>query len=258
MMKYKKWTESEDSILTKYHVDKTARDIAVILGRSLTSVQSRISRLGLTSKWSEEEIRILIQFYPTEGVIIASRLPGRTHHAIRSKAHKMGIRNINKEALRKPIMRSCGTNRVVAECKKHGVTTYYRYGHRLKCIKCSREWLREYRKSSLGNYKTRIQSSLQAYARHKISFSRHLPYNADQLHKHLEHIRRLQKNRCPMCGTSYDINRFDIDHVIPLSSATTIDKLRRLYYLDNLTLLCFRCNRFVKRDRMPEIVDGVV
>lgn len=249
---YKKWLKKDNNILMQDYKEKSAIDIAVLLGRSLKSVQSQIVRLGLTKKWSHKEIEILYEFYPQEGGLMLKRLTNRTITGIHNKVQMLGIKNHNKKLSQKPIIQNLGLNKIIAKCKHHGLTIYYYYKHnkRSKCIKCHREWLKKHRKSPLGNYKSRIQSSLRSYAKHQIHFSKHLVYSAEDLCKHLERIRQNQKDKCPMCSISYGINSYDIDHIIPLSSANTIDQLKKLYSLNNLTLLCFRCNRFIKRNRL--------
>lgn len=250
--KYKKWSIKEKDILIQNYVIKSAQNVAILLGRSLNSVQNQVTMLGLTKKWSDNEIKILYRFYPQEGSFMIKRLSNRTISGIHIKARELGIKNNNKKLLQKQIIRNLGSNKIIAICKHHGTTIHYYYEHnkRSKCIKCARKWLKRYRESPLGNYKTRIQSSLRSYAKYQISFSKHLSYSAGDLHKHLEHIRQQQNNKCPMCFISYEINPYDIDHIIPLSSANTINQLKKLYNLSNLTLLCFKCNRFVKKNHI--------
>jgi hypothetical protein len=42
---------------------------------------------------------------------------------------------------------------------------------------------------------------------------------------------------------------WDIDHIIPMSSATTIEGIYELNYYTNLKPLCSKVNRDIKRDR---------
>jgi len=105
----------------------------------------------------------------------------------------------------------------------------------------------------LRNYEYKLRSglaNLKSTYNNQISFSKHLPYNSKQLHTHLENIRLNQNNSCPMCHTSYDINKFDIDHIIPTSIAKTRKELLKLFLLENLSPLCYRCNRYVKRNKI--------
>lgn len=91
--------------------------------------------------------------------------------------------------------------------------------------------------------------SLKVRNNNRISYSKDLPYSNKQLHDHLNNIIKNQNNCCPMCCKSYNINPFDIDHIIPTSKAKTREELLKLFNLDNLSPLCFKCNRWVKRDK---------
>lgn len=84
----------------------------------------------------------------------------------------------------------------------------------------------------------------------KISFSKYFQYNSKQLYEHLSNIVKAQNNCCPMCNKSYNEIKYDIDHTIPTSIAKTKEKLLKLFSLENLSLLCFSCNRFVKRNKI--------
>jgi len=90
--------------------------------------------------------------------------------------------------------------------------------------------------------------------KNKIGFSKYLPYNSKQLQDHLESIRISQNNCCPMCNKSYNKIKYDVDHIIPTSTAKTKEELLKLFNLDNLSLLCYRCNRYIKRAKPIELV----
>lgn len=103
------------------------------------------------------------------------------------------------------------------------------------------------------NYENQLRkalSGLKLLEKNKIGFSKYLPYNSKQLYEHLEKIIKDQDNCCPMCHANYGISPFDIDHIIPVSTAKTKDELLKLFFLDNLYLLCFSCNRYIKRDKV--------
>ena len=109
------------------------------------------------------------------------------------------------------------------------------------------------RSLSVINYEKELRSSLNNLIRenkNEISFSKDLPYNSKQLCNHLESVKLNQSNCCPMCNVSYDINSSDIDHIIPTSTAKTKEGLLKLFDLNNLSLLCYKCNRYVKRARL--------
>ncbi len=249
---HKKWTEKEYVTLVEKYSIVEAKDLAILLNRSLKSVQCKIGILGLIKIWSDKEIEILKEFYPKEGCLVQKRLPNRSKASVNIKSRLLKIRNINKLASQKQIIKDLGNYRIIANCKKHEDTIFYYYGFgkSSRCIKCHRENLKKYRKSTTGNHKSRIQTSLRSCVKGKISFSKHLPYNAKELNNYLENIKLKQNNCCPMCNISYDINPFDIDHIIPQSIAKNKKELISLYRLENLSLLCYRCNRFVKRNKI--------
>jgi len=105
--------------------------------------------------------------------------------------------------------------------------------------------IRKYNRKLMG-----ALNSLRLKDKNKTGFSKSLPYNNKQLDDHLENIRSFQNNCCPMCHISYEINSFDVDHIIPTSSTKTKEELLKLFDLENLSLLCFKCNRYIKRDKM--------
>lgn len=113
--------------------------------------------------------------------------------------------------------------------------------------------LKEKKSLSFNNYKYQLRYSLRnliSKNKNKIGFSKYFPYNSKQLCDHLESIRKAQNNCCSMCNISYDINPFDVDHILPVSSAKTTNELFQLFLLDNLSLLCFKCNRWIKRNKV--------
>lgn len=92
-------------------------------------------------------------------------------------------------------------------------------------------------------------SYLRLKDKNKIGFSKYLPYNSKQLCDHLENIIKSQNNYCPMCKKSYNEIKHDVDHIIPTSMAKTKEELLKLFDLNNLSLLCFCCNRYIKRNK---------
>jgi hypothetical protein len=102
----------------------------------------------------------------------------------------------------------------------------------------------------IHNYEHQLRGALEHLRLNKINSSKHLSYNKEQLHNHLDNIIKNQNNSCPMCSMSYEINPFDIDHIIPTHTANTKEELLKLFNLNNLSLLCYKCNRCVKRDRL--------
>lgn len=107
----------------------------------------------------------------------------------------------------------------------------------------------------LRKYKHRLRGSLRGLTlknNDKIGFSKYFPYNSRQLNDHLDNIRKNQSNSCPMCHKSYDEIKHEIDHIIPTSIAKTKRDLLKLFDLNNLSLLCYKCNRWAKRDKMEK------
>lgn len=102
----------------------------------------------------------------------------------------------------------------------------------------------------IRKYKRKLMSSLNKLKLNKIYFSKNLPYNNKQLNDYLNNIKKSQNNSCPTCNKSYDKIKYDIDHIIPTSTAKTIEELLKLFNLNNLSLLCFKCNRYIKRDKI--------
>lgn len=47
-------------------------------------------------RWQARELAALRAHYPTEGSGVAGRLPGRSHHAIHVKAHKLGLETVHR------------------------------------------------------------------------------------------------------------------------------------------------------------------
>ena len=103
-------------------------------------------------------------------------------------------------------------------------------------------------KKPINIYRNRLRSSLHYCFKKAKSFTKHLPYSRKELCDHLEMIKLKQNNKCPMCNSNYDDTGFDIDHIIPTSSALNEAELLSLFNLENLSLLCPRCNRHIKRD----------
>ncbi len=59
-------------------------------------ITQRARRLGVSapiSEWSASELNILKEWYLKEGSAVAERLPGKSRHAIRAQAQRMGLTN---------------------------------------------------------------------------------------------------------------------------------------------------------------------
>lgn len=225
--------------------------------------------------WSDRELAILKQCYPKGGSRDCFGKLDRSRKAIRNKASLLGIKTVclNGHPPKK-IIQVFGDNRCIAVCAKHGQVEHYFYKNQTSpiCVRCQKERdagrpnpgrterrrqierraARRRRSTPLGNYENRLRVSLASYLGGKASFSRNLPYSAQELCVHLEAIRQRQNNACPMCGNSYANTGYDIDHIIPLSSAQTEQEALGLFDLSNLSLLCPHCSRYVKKDNLPK------
>lgn len=111
------WTAEEDSILCKCYPSGGLAAVTCLLKRhSKSAIYSRASMYGIrrgakssdieantspkmdvrksaSAVWSEKEDRILSTFYPTMGIRVQEKLPGRTETAIYSRAFE---KNLNR------------------------------------------------------------------------------------------------------------------------------------------------------------------
>ncbi|EJX0633965.1 hypothetical protein ODD08_004046 [Salmonella enterica] len=95
MEPYCPWTEEEKEIIrTRFAAgDEIAQIMPLLPGRTRGAIYLMKDKLKAHSprKWSEQERQILAQYYPTEGMTVAARLPGRTKAAVRQTAYAMGL-----------------------------------------------------------------------------------------------------------------------------------------------------------------------
>lgn len=94
------WTENDINILKENYKLMEIKDLAKLLGRSRSSVGTKLNRLGLSRVlWSNEELEYLINNYPTvKGIDIAKKLK-RSENSIYHKANRLGLvrRGENRE-----------------------------------------------------------------------------------------------------------------------------------------------------------------
>ena len=81
-----KWTKEEDEILCEFYPVEHGAVAERLPGRSVGSCRARASILGIAQKmdvkpdvWSDNEVKILYEFYPSEGGNVIHRLPGSEH-----------------------------------------------------------------------------------------------------------------------------------------------------------------------------------
>ncbi|KKN98914.1 hypothetical protein LCGC14_0141590 [marine sediment metagenome] len=215
------------------------------------------------------EIQILKIHYPNGGIKDCTERLSRTANAIKIKAMQLGVSTYGIQGCKKRlVIEELDNNKVIATCPTHGDVYHYSKNQRFRCIKCEADNFSKWSKKSSSKtkmrasrrirmrkpikmYENRLRSSLHHCFVGHVSFTKHLPYSSQELHNHLESIKLKQNNKCPMCSDDYNNTGFDIDHIIPTSSATNDWDMLELFSLKNLSLLCPRCNRFVKRDKMP-------
>jgi hypothetical protein len=100
---FRRWTEEEVEILKKHYSEMGPYEIAKLLGRSISAIKHKASRLGLKwlnrkvktwtyRPWSKEEVEILKRMYeyaPIDEILKA--LPGRAWSSIKHEANELGL-----------------------------------------------------------------------------------------------------------------------------------------------------------------------
>lgn len=94
----KKYTFEEINYIKNNYYIMSAKEIADYLNRPVSSIQCKISELGLSkagaknSSWTDEQIDILKANYQVLSYSQLCELIGKTEKAIKIKAHKLGIK----------------------------------------------------------------------------------------------------------------------------------------------------------------------
>ena len=86
----------------------------------------------------------------------------------------------------------------------------------------------------------RLRSAIRSCLKKNDWGTHRLPFRPVELREHINRKLDERNHRCPMCGTP--IERFHIDHRVPISSAKTAEELIGLFALSNLDVLCPTCN----------------
>lgn len=289
-----RWSEQENNILKQYYPDYGVEYCDNLLNRSQEAIKIQASKLGLRThfiqgRWTMEENNTLIKYYSQHGCKYCADQLNRSSSSISHQSQRLGLATTitNGNVPKKQIIEKLEENKVIALCQKHGETPhYFRNGKIRNCIQChsyrmkilsqtdrmkecyraSRE---KERATPLGLYKHRLRRALRnafQYSRYlqdnnikkRRGCFRHLLYSPQQLCDYLETIKRRQDDKCPVCRRSYNITGFDIDHIIPLVTAQTEVEMLKLFDLNNLSLLCPKCNgskgpRILTSDQMKEM-----
>jgi hypothetical protein len=266
------WTKKEDKFLIDNHKIYGPIQCARLLNKSKDSVKHRCKGLGLCQSraWSKQDIDILKEFYPEKGSNWCANKLKKSVYRIRSKVNRLGLHTKYRDGkLPTEIISRINETTALANCSKHGICEHEtnKKCNSLRCRLCRRIyytkrnnleetktkmriWQKKKYATPLGKYQIRLRVRLHALSNNNLSFSKDLPYNSKQLCDHIENIRQNQNNCCPICSISYEINPFDIDHIVPTHIAKTREELLKLFDLENLSLLCWHCNRNVKRGRL--------
>jgi hypothetical protein len=254
---YRRWSKKEIELVQKFYKTKGLSWCSNNLGRTKASVQRKAQYLNIcipsSKKWTQKEINILKQNYPNGGVDNCSI--NRKPQAIRAKARKLGI---NCDSFTHPKTKERLKGKMSFKCKKHGKVDFHIIPNKHMTPQCklcrlnrSREAYQKKSKNPLYKYRNRINSSFHRCLKTRgFSQSCKLPYSSKQLHDYLENIKKKQGHKCPICKISYCDIKYDVDHIIPICTARTIKDIKKLFELKNLSILCWYCNRYVKRGKI--------
>jgi hypothetical protein len=249
------WTQKEINFLIGNYRNNGPQKCADRFQKTYASVQKKAMKLKLCKppnpQWSKDEITILRKYYPIGGVNLCNL--NRSNKSIRKKAYKLGLKCNGYH--HQHVIDRMKNGIKDFNCSKHGKVEFYLNPSNKSltptCKKCilekNKKRYKKYSKDYLFKYMNRIRSSFYRLLKNKNAKSKKLSYNANELFNHLEKIKKKQNNKCPMCHKNYHETKIDIDHIIPTNQAKTLKQIKKLFELNNLTLLCWRCNRFVKK-----------
>lgn len=87
------WTEEEKQYLLSNHKDKTVGEMANNLGRSYSSVKTKMRYMKLKPRpdWTEEQIKYLRKNYGKKPLVDVAEKLNKSTSAIQMKAHRIGI-----------------------------------------------------------------------------------------------------------------------------------------------------------------------
>lgn len=167
----KKYTFEEMNYIKNNYYTMSAKEIADYLDRPVSSVQDKISELGLSkagaknSAWTDEQINILKTNYQILSYSQLCNLIGKTEKAIKVKAHKLGIKKkptyFNRDAF----------NKIMTEDDAYWLGFMFADGYVVKRDKFSYFGI-ELRKSDISHlrkFNIYLNGNLEIYTRHRES-----------------------------------------------------------------------------------------
>jgi len=208
--------------------------------------------------WSSDEVCLLKINYPIYGPKYCMNNLDRSYSSVIWKAMCLGLKYNPRQ---QKIIKKLDGNKVLANCKKHGEVKHYnfKYCHSLRCGVCEREKIKKFNKTERGKEVQRIRARRwyqnpknrfiqnirgrlnKCYYGKQVHF-KELGYTGEQLKNHVNMIKDQQNNRCPVCLTSYENCKMNIEHTIPLFTANSKKEIINLFQLSNLSVMCGNCN----------------
>ncbi len=111
-------------------------------------------------------------------------------------------------------------------------------------------WRRKWRQTSKGRLINRLRVALKRALGG--GSTKVLPYTTEVFIAHIQARLAARNYICPLCNVADLHQEYDVDHRVPLSSATTTEDVVKLFELSNLDVLCPPCNQFRKGDKFLE------
>lgn len=88
------WTERELDYLRECYGELSTRQIAEDLGRTVSSVDNKASKMKLKVGWTEKDLAYLRQHYTQQPVTVTIQALGRSKSAITQKAMQLGLSRV--------------------------------------------------------------------------------------------------------------------------------------------------------------------
>ena len=96
--KHKHWTKEEVHKLKKLYSKFCLCEVSEKMGRSIPSVQHKLTRLGLRKRkrWTEEEFKVLRKLYTHKPTREIAQGLGATEDVVRAQANRLGVYKASK------------------------------------------------------------------------------------------------------------------------------------------------------------------